>query len=443
MNMSQGNERTLRAKKNIIYSLFIKGINIGTSLLVVPITINYLNPTKYGIWLTLSSILGWIAFFDMGFTHGFRNKFAEALAKGDRLLAKSYVSTTYCALAILFSIVLLISLIVNHFLNWSSILSVESSLRPELTAVFNILLIFFCLQMVLKVITTMILADQRNALASAIETIGQVFSLVVIYILTKTTTGSLINLATAISFVPSAVLFISSIIFFNGRYKPYRPSFSFVKLQNAKNIVGLGGKFFIIQISSIFVFQCINIIISHLEGPENVTRFNIAYKYFSIFNMLMSIFITPFWSAFTDAFSKEDYNWMIFIYKKLRRMWYLLAAGLIVALFLAPPIIGIWIDDKVDIPFMILLEMAVYILMTTNAGISVTLLNGIGKVTIQMYIHLFFSIISIPMLILSIKYLGLEGGLFFLCLNPLTHLIFSRHQLSLILNRKAYGIWIK
>ena len=62
---TKGNQRTLKAKKNILLSLIIKGIHICTTLLVVPITINYINATQYGIWLTLSSILGWLSFFDI------------------------------------------------------------------------------------------------------------------------------------------------------------------------------------------------------------------------------------------------------------------------------------------------------------------------------------------------------------------------------------------
>ena len=49
--------------------------------MLVPLTIHYINPTRYGIWLTVSSIIGWVSFFDIGFGNGLRNKFAEALAK--------------------------------------------------------------------------------------------------------------------------------------------------------------------------------------------------------------------------------------------------------------------------------------------------------------------------------------------------------------------------
>src|SRR5690554_484991 len=112
---SKGQGRTVKAKKNILGSILIKGGSIAISLVMVPLTIDYVNPSRYGIWLTLSSIVGWFSFFNIGLTHGLRNKFAESKAKGDDSMAQMYVSTTYAILAIIFSSVWLIFLLINPF----------------------------------------------------------------------------------------------------------------------------------------------------------------------------------------------------------------------------------------------------------------------------------------------------------------------------------------
>ena len=151
-----GSSRSIAIKKNIIASLFLKGISILVSLQVVPLTINYINPTRYGIWLTLSSIVAWLSYFDLGFAHGFRNRFAEAVAKGDMQLAREYVSTTYVVLSLLFSSVFLIAIVVNHFVDWSAILNVDAAYSSELNIVFGILAFFFCLNIVASIFTTML-----------------------------------------------------------------------------------------------------------------------------------------------------------------------------------------------------------------------------------------------------------------------------------------------
>ena len=91
----KGHERTVKAKKNIIASVFIKGLSMIVGFLIVRITLDYLSQNTYGIWLTLTSFLAWFSFFEIGLGSGLRNKLAEALAVKNYELGKSYVSTTY------------------------------------------------------------------------------------------------------------------------------------------------------------------------------------------------------------------------------------------------------------------------------------------------------------------------------------------------------------
>ena len=283
-SLSNGDVRSIAVKKNIAGSLVLKCVSILVSLQIVPLTIGYVNPAKYGIWLTLSSIIAWLSYFDLGFAHGFRNRFAEAKAKGDIKLAREYVSTTYAVLFLLFSVILTITLVVNRYLDWSNILNIDGIYNDELHIVFGLLACFFCLNIVGSVFTTMLMADQKPALASLIQTGGQVLALGCIYILTKITSGSLGALAFAFSGIPCLLLILVSVILFNGkRYKAVSPLISYVRFSLTKKILGLGGQFFVIMVSMLFIYQIINIVLSRVEGPEAVTQYNIAYKYFNVY----------------------------------------------------------------------------------------------------------------------------------------------------------------
>ena len=57
--INQGQERSVKAKKNILAAFLIKGGSIIISLFLVPLTIHYVSSDQYGIWITLSSIIGW------------------------------------------------------------------------------------------------------------------------------------------------------------------------------------------------------------------------------------------------------------------------------------------------------------------------------------------------------------------------------------------------
>lgn len=77
----KGDTRSVQLKKSIVSCLFIKVISVIISLLMVPMCIHYINAEQYGIWLTLSTMVFWLGFFDIGLSNGLRNKFAEAKAE--------------------------------------------------------------------------------------------------------------------------------------------------------------------------------------------------------------------------------------------------------------------------------------------------------------------------------------------------------------------------
>lgn len=439
-----GGARSVAVKRNIAGSLILKCISIFISLQVVPLTINYVNPTKYGIWLTLSSVIAWLSYFDLGFAHGFRNRFAEAKAKGEIKLAKEYVSTTYVVLLLLFSLILLIALVVNNFLNWSSILNIDAIYDDELQIVFGLLACFFCLNIVASVFTTMLSADQKPALASLVQTSGQVLAFACIYILMKTTSGNLAALAIAFAGVPCVLLIIVSIVTYSrSGFRSISPSIRCVRISLTKNILGLGGQFFIIMMSMLFIFQFINIILSRVEGPDVVTQYNIAYKYFNVLNMVATIVLTPFWSAFTDAYVKKDYNWMRSAMRKLEYMWLLCIPALGIMILCSDYLYYLWIGDTVHIPFSLSCCIAVYVLFQIGGNLYMYLINGTSKVRLQLIAYVSVAIIAVPLMNLFCHWYGVKGILIVPTITFGIQIFIGKMQLLRIIDGRAKGIWLK
>ena len=117
--LNNGSERSVKYKKNTLYMLFLKGISVGISLIYVPLLLNALDTDNYGIWLTLTSIVSWVAMLDIGLGNGLRNKLAVSLANNDILLAKKYVSSAYGVLALYITLFVSVFLIfASFFLSW-------------------------------------------------------------------------------------------------------------------------------------------------------------------------------------------------------------------------------------------------------------------------------------------------------------------------------------
>lgn len=444
--INKGHHRSVKAKKNIVASFFLKGISIAISLVVVPLTINYINPSRYGIWLTLSSIVAWFSFFDIGLSQGLRNKFAEAKAKGDDDLAQIYVSTTYAILGIIFFFVWLIFLVANHFLNWAHILKISENMQSEISILAVIVFTYFCLQFVMKIITTLIIADQQPARASLIDVLGQILSLIFILILVKNTQGSLILLGVALCLSPLVVLISANFLLFAGSFKKYRPRLSKIKFNYAKSLFNLGLLFFIIQIAGLIQYETANIIIARNFGTAEVTSYNIVYKYFGILNMLFVIFLTPFWSASTEAYIKNDFQWIKNGIKKYNQLNILmLILGLVMLLF-SEKIYRLWLGKgKVSIGFYLSMWGYLYFSLTMFAGKYVYFLNGINALRIQFWASIISPLIYVAAAVLLINYYKMGAYSLFAAaiIANFNGYILSPLQYHMIINRMKKGIWVK
>lgn len=437
-----GHERSVKAKKNILGSFIFKGIGILISLILVPLTIDYLNPTKYGVWITLMSVIAWFNFFDIGLGNGLRNKFATAKAEEKDDLARTYISTTYAIVSIISVTLFIIFFIVNQFLDWGKILNTSTDL-VELEKLVFIVFSVFCLQFIIKLINVVFIADQRPAMSGLINTIGSLFSLVTVVILMKTTQGSLLYLGASFSIINLVVPLLAGVWFFNTSYKKYKPSLKHVDFSHLKELMSLGLRFFVMQGAALVVFMTDNIIISQISGPQDVTPYNIAYKYFGIVTMVFTIITTPLWSAYTEAYVKKDFTWIRQITKKVYQLWGVVFISLLPMLFFSNYAYHFWIGDKVMVPFLLSSIMALWVMISTSTMVFSNFLSGISKIKLSLWHSVFVSITNIPLSIFFAKNLGMgSAGVILasvICIFP--RAIFQPIQYWKIINEKATGIW--
>jgi O-antigen/teichoic acid export membrane protein len=296
--------------------------------------------------------------------------------------------------------------------------------------------------MVASVVTTLMTAYQKPALASLIQTSGQVITLLSLYIMTKTMQGNLLNLTFAYSGIPCLFLIVISFFIFNLKsFRLFKPNIQSVRFKLTAKILTLGWQFFIIMLSIVFIYQFMNIIISRNFGPEAVTQYNIAYKYFNVIYMVFVIILNPFWSAFTDAYVKNDVTWMISSLKMLEKLWLFVIPIMLIMLFCSSWIYDIWIGKGINIPFKLSFVVGIFITFQVLSNIYMYLINGIGKVRIQLLIYSSFAIVSVPIMNFCCKYLGLESILIIPTVVYMIQAVFGRIQLNKLILNKAKGIW--
>lgn len=441
--IEQGTDRSVAVKKNIVGSLFVKGCSIIISLLIVPLTLGYVSSDLYGIWLTLSSIIMWLNFFDIGFTLGLKNKLTEAIALGDMQRGKVLVSTTYfMMIAIFIPLCILLEMIIPH-INWASFLNVTGNYNPDIIKTLHILAACLCAQMIVNVLTAVLAAYQKVALSSAFPVIGNFISLFIILLLTKYCPPSLSLLALAISTIPIFVIIIASFILFSSSFKAVAPSWNFVKKKQIKDLFNLGSKFFLIQAQIVVLYQCTNILISNLSGPSDVTSYNIAYKYITISMMILTIIMAPLWPAFTEAYTKNDYSWMKNVYNKMCKLWGGLTVIVILMIIVSPIVYQLWIGEKAHVPLIMTVLIGIYTIVHSWDIIQVNMINGVGAIKLQTYITLIGLIVHIPLSLFLGRYVSCYGVIISMIVINMIYSTTFTIQIRKILNKTAKGLWLK
>jgi len=450
---NEGHERTILTKKNVAASFAIKGITILISLILVPLTISYVNPERNGIWLTIYSIILWFSLFDVGLGNGMKNKVAEAKAKGENELAKKYISSTYAIVGVICLIILIAFCFINPFLDWIKILGAGAdieSYRHEISGLVWISMITFCITFVINLLKSILIADQRPAISSFLDMLGQLFTLIGIFLLLRTTSPSLIYLGLVTGFAPIVVYVIASIYLFHTKYRDWKPSFRQIDFKLAGNTLTLGIKFFISTIAVIMVNQTLPFLILRTTSSSAVTSFNVALRLFSLAFNVIVIIIIPYWSSFTDAYTKKDFLWMKKSIMYLQQLFwgFLIIQGFL--LIFSPTIYHLWINrwikessNIIAIPFFMSLAVCLYISANCWMSIFMHPLNGIGKIRLQVYSSLLEMILLIPVALFLVRYWGAAGIVLTPVIVYIPRMIWVPIQLHKLVNQKATGIWNK
>ncbi len=435
--------RTILILKNIIGALGLKGIAMLTSFLIVPVTLHYLDVETYGVWLTLSSILYWISFFDIGLGNGMRNYLTEAISTNEYELARKYISTTFILLTIVAIILAIIVVIAIPFVNMQEVFNTTNSSNEVLVSSFLIAILMTLTLFVVKNIGIIFVAMQLPVLNDLMGVIGNVASLATVCCISIYSEGNLLHIVTAFTIPPVLVFCIAAIPTFN-KYRQLRPSFKYLDWHLGRNIISKGTGFFIIQITScLVIFGASNIFITQYCGPESVTYYGIAYKYFNLLAILYGIILTPFWNAYTDAYVQNNLEWIKKSFRRTIIIWFTLTLFGLILFIIAPWFYRLWIGETVHIHWSLSLVTFAYISMFNLTNCMTFLVNGLNMIRVQLITSIVITVIYLCLIHIMGNNFGLCGivGCMAICYFIYAMIIF--YQDMLIIQGNAQGIWKK
>lgn len=415
--------RNIVQNKNIVFGITFKGISVFLNFLIVPILILFLGKIEYGVWITIFSIVNWIFTFDLGIGQGLRNKLTEALSVNDLEKASQIISTSYVFISLFSLLILILGIFFIYFANFQELLNYKAKSNSFLQNFVFLSLFFTIINFVISLYKKLFLAVHKSFVIELVNVFFQTFYLVVTLIwLHYNLEKSLISLVFIFGVINFVVSLIATFVFFKIQEKVLF-SFKKVSLKEGRLLLGLGGKFFIINCSLLVILSTDNIIISNLLGPTFVTDYFTVQKIFQFLIILFTIVLSSSWGLYSEAIIKKDYNW---IRQNLKKMNFFLIGILILGViffYFIEEILNIWIGkDLIEIPKGLAFCNMIYTFIFCFTNIYMFFINASNKINIQMYLYVFAAIINIPLSIFFVKLLGSTTGVILstlLCFLPL------------------------
>jgi O-antigen/teichoic acid export membrane protein len=427
--------RNRRLAIGIASGVVTKGVAFLLTLITVPMTLHYLGPERYGIWVTVLSILAWLSMVDLGVANGLTPALSAAYGKNRNDLAQEYVATAFWGLILIAGISGLILVLFWGWLDWGWIFNIKAAdLKQQVSFAMAIAAAIFLATLPLTITQRIYMSHQEGLVANFWQIIISLAAVAGIYIVTRTE-GGLIYLV--IGYLGTQFLMtLASTVWLFKYTKPHLKPFIYPSWSEAKHVMSLGGMFFTLQIATLVIYQKDNILITHYLGSSQAATYSVAWQmflYLNVINILISPYLGP---GFGEAYAKGDIRWM----RKAFGHYMLATCGFAVPFVILfawfyKPILAVWVGPEVVPTQETVFWLALWTLMLSIQAPMITLLNNTGRLRVFTIVYSLAALLNLPLSVILIKSIGVSGGIIASVITTAIVVVFPSLREVLILLR--------
>ena len=407
---ARGAERNRRAVLTSMVAMLAKVVQIATWLITIRLTLKYLGIERFGLWMTISSVLAMAAFADFGVGLGVLNTVAKAYGKDDMDGVRKAVSSGFAALNVIATLLLLSFFAIYRFVNWADFFRVVSPLaRAEAGPALAVFATCFALNISMDVVQRVQLGLQQGYQYSLWQLCGSIVGLAGVL------AGiwlhvSLPVLVMAVAGGPVLATALNGIYFFGFVHPDLRPSRKFASREVSWQIARMGGLFFVLQTVVAISFSVDNLVIARTLGAATVPNFAVPQRMFSVIAVVTSLLLTPLWPAYGEAVSRGDITWVRRTLSRTVLGILALTSVISAALVLfSSRILLLWVGPSIHPPFMLTLGLAVWAVFQCVSGTLHTFLNGASILRFQVGTHCVFGAACLAAKIWSVRHYGIAA----------------------------------
>jgi O-antigen/teichoic acid export membrane protein len=402
-------ERYRRAALTALVSYGARGVTLVTTLVSVPLTLSYLGIERYGMWMTISSLIAMLSFTDFGIGNGLLNSIAETNGRDDTDRAAGFVSSALAMLACIALGLGLLFAVAYPVTPWSRIFNVTSPTAVSeaglATAAFAAC---FLLNLPLSVPQQVRTGYQEGYANALFLGAGNLLGLALV-IAAISAHAPLPVLVLAMAGAPLLTSLLNAALL--ARSRPHLvPRPHLVSRDSAGALLRVGMLFFVLQIAVAVGYTSNVIVAAQVIGPAAVAEYTVATKLFLIPTTLITLALMPLWPAYREALTRRDARW---IHLTLRRsLQFVFAIGIpssAVLVVLSGPLIRFWVGNAVQPSFLLIAGLGIWTVMAGVGNAFAMLLNGAQVIRFQVIAASIMAVSNILLSILLTQRIGVAG----------------------------------
>jgi O-antigen/teichoic acid export membrane protein len=407
---TRGAVRERRAFKTGGISALARIVQLSASFVTVPLTLRYLGNERFGLWMTISSVLAMAAFADFGVGNGVLNTVSNAYGRDDVQGIRKAVSSGFAVLGTIAVVLLLLFFSTYGFFSWANFFRVSSlQARAEAGPALAVFAVCFALNIAMDVVQRVQLGLQQGYRYGLWQLTGSCAGFIGVICAMWLHMG-LPMLIVAIAGAPVIATALNVLHFFGYVRPDLRPNIEHVSINTIVQIGKLGGLFFVLQLVVALSFSADNLIIARVLGAINVPEYSVPQRLFAVVAMMSGMFVAPLWPAYGEAVSRGDVAW---VRRTLARSVLLVLAissvFAVLLLLFSPELILWWVGPRIHPTFLLLLGLAVWTVVTCCGDALAVFLNGLSIVRFQVVVASVFGIGCLATKVFFIHQFGITG----------------------------------
>jgi O-antigen/teichoic acid export membrane protein len=341
------------------------------------------------------------------------NVLSEAIGRDDREGARHYAASAFWALGTIALAIGVVFVAAFHSIPWRAVFRVSDAISTqELELTCALVLTLFLINLPLSLLRSLYNAHQEGYLANIWGIVYGLVSLLGLVVVTRFH-GGLPQLVLALSGIPALVLLANAYHVFVWRYPWLAPAPSAVRWTCVRRLLKLGGKYTIMQLAALGIYQSQAMIITQMLGPAQVVIFVVTYKVVAMPVELVWMGTVPFMAAFGEAKARRDWNWIKGAYRNGAFASIGLGVSLAAALALvAKPLILIWAGPSAVPDSSLVLGLFLYTAFNVSQVMAQQLLCGVERVELLLFSIILCAIGCVVFGILFAPWWGLGGVAF-------------------------------